>query len=116
METPCRLAGWVARGDQAAIIVSHSKDRAGFDGLASTPGCIVRGFLDLFMSKVAGIETLVQKPSGGWAKDMELRDWFAGQALIGLAPTTDGATAARWAYGYADAMIAERNKTLRSST
>lgn len=48
-----------------------------------------------------------------------LRDWFAGQALIGilLAPGQLGAEAqsnpdkaACWAYGQADAMIAARGK------
>jgi hypothetical protein len=55
---------------------------------------------------------------------MSLRDWFAGQALAALiakhpplAPTTDDgpefgvpALAARGAYLYADAMLAERQK------
>jgi hypothetical protein len=47
---------------------------------------------------------------------MSLRDWFAGMALQGyLAAPDDGAIArgnpavvAEWAYGAADAMIAER--------
>ena len=45
---------------------------------------------------------------------MSLRDWFAGQALAGIvsdhkigASAPDGA---RWAYEYADAMLAERGK------
>jgi len=47
---------------------------------------------------------------------MTLRDWFAGQALMGCAqmlPSTAGnhrEEAARVAYELADAMLAERNK------
>lgn len=54
-------------------------------------------------------------------KGMSLRDWFAGQALAGMlasvgAHEDSGAVwrsnsmAAAWAYDYADAMIAARNK------
>jgi hypothetical protein len=48
-------------------------------------------------------------------KGMTLRDWFAGQALVGylsgFAETTPAEhVAARWAYGFADAMLAERAK------
>ena len=45
---------------------------------------------------------------------MSLRDWFAGQALQGMAVTLirekvfDQKEVARWAYGYADAMLAAR--------
>lgn len=57
---------------------------------------------------------------GAWSDrpqdGMTLRDWFAGQALTGLlaAHSADGQVlpsserAARWAYGYADAMLAAR--------
>lgn len=45
---------------------------------------------------------------------MSLRDWFAGQALAGmLADHTfdvDGPTIAETAYGFANAMLAERQK------
>jgi hypothetical protein len=50
---------------------------------------------------------------------MTLRDWFAGQALAGLLANGDGPnakwaehfpSAATWAYGLADSMIAERSK------
>lgn len=48
---------------------------------------------------------------------MTLRDWFAGQALAGLARDTSGDVtfqslkqAAEEAYFYADAMLAERSK------
>jgi hypothetical protein len=43
---------------------------------------------------------------------MTLRDWFAGQALVGLIadPSRDGSTddRARYAYAYADAMLRAR--------
>ena len=42
-----------------------------------------------------------------------LRDWFAGQALVGTVGLQHGmteATVANSAYGYADAMMAERAK------
>lgn len=57
----------------------------------------------------------MHEPSYG----MSLRDWFAGQALSGIAGSvcSDGsdfihaggpAVAARWAYSFADAMLAVR--------
>lgn len=46
---------------------------------------------------------------------MTLRDWFAGQALVGMLthPTSEGSciTLAQWAYDYADAMLAARANT-----
>jgi hypothetical protein len=47
------------------------------------------------------------------AESMSLRDWFAGQALAGMLAcddltTSDANALARWAYQYADAMIAAR--------
>jgi hypothetical protein len=46
---------------------------------------------------------------------MSLRDWFAGQALAGIVAGTEAddeteETCARYAYLYADAMMAERSK------
>jgi hypothetical protein len=47
---------------------------------------------------------------------MTLRDWFAGQALVGInswspgSKPMDPAARAEWCYEQADAMIAERNK------
>lgn len=46
---------------------------------------------------------------------MSLRDWFAGQALAGFvvrqsAAFSDAETGAKFAYRYADAMMAEREK------
>lgn len=41
---------------------------------------------------------------------MSLRDWFAGQALVGLVSDEVTASAARSAYEYADAMLTERAK------
>jgi hypothetical protein len=46
---------------------------------------------------------------------MDLRDWFAGLALIGMGqwwPTAVGdyGAKANWAYAQADAMLAERSK------
>ena len=52
------------------------------------------------------------KPYSG----MSLRDWFAGQALAGIAgPSADGFSlspqdSAVWAYQYANAMIAARSE------
>ena len=54
-----------------------------------------------------------QVKTGGFARDMTLRDHFAGQALLGLSirreVTTDERDA-RNAYALADAMLKERNK------
>ena len=52
-------------------------------------------------------------PTHGGNPGMTLRDWFAGQALVGLvaSPATDNCTfgsVASSAYGYADAMLKER--------
>jgi hypothetical protein len=51
--------------------------------------------------------------TGGFARDMTLRDHFAGQTLLGLSirreVTTDEHDA-RNAYALADAMLKERNK------
>ena len=44
---------------------------------------------------------------------MDLRDWFEGQALVGMDCASDmknDADRARWAYMQADAVIAERKK------
>ena len=47
---------------------------------------------------------------------MSLRDWFAGQALVGIAGPKGEAfglsehDSASWAYSYADAMIAARKE------
>lgn len=44
---------------------------------------------------------------------MTLRDWFAGQALVGLLASTmnsDNAVFARSAYRFADVMLLERSK------
>lgn len=48
----------------------------------------------------------------GVSRGMSLRDWFAGQALLALATEADVEVddAARHAYRYADAMLAEREK------
>ena len=55
------------------------------------------------------------KNDGGPARGMTLRDWFAGQALAGMAsnPRRDGPYSdyAEDAYEYADAMLSEREKS-----
>lgn len=63
-------------------------------------------------------------PSDWAGQGMTLRDWFAGQALMGWTsdPTrgpsigvdSNAKLAARTAYSYADAMIAEKRKWLRN--
>ena len=40
--------------------------------------------------------------------NMTLRDWFAGQALVGLAKEFSPIDAARYAYQHADEMLAAR--------
>jgi hypothetical protein len=58
---------------------------------------------------------------GAWSPtvaNMALRDWFAGQALAGITANAwlcekfggDGVQSAAWAYQYADAMLAERER------
>ena len=53
-------------------------------------------------------------PEHGGHPGMSLRDWFAGQALAGIAgPHGEGfslqeSDAANWAYEYADAMLKAR--------
>lgn len=48
------------------------------------------------------------------SRDMTLRDWFAGQALMGSISNEpvfeNPSKAAEWAYEQADAMLTERNK------
>jgi hypothetical protein len=52
-----------------------------------------------------------------WSPGMSLRDWFAGQALAGvmansnIKPTETFETIANHAFAFADAMLAEREKT-----
>lgn len=41
---------------------------------------------------------------------MTLRDWFAGQRLIGISQHYDPGMAAKAAYQFADAMLTERTK------
>jgi hypothetical protein len=48
-------------------------------------------------------DTFESKPSG-----MSLRDWFAGQALVGLLSAGYGETAPHVAYDMADRMLEER--------
>lgn len=48
----------------------------------------------------------------GYAYPGSLRDWFAGQALIGLSSSSalNDKMVAEYSYGLADAMLAERSK------
>lgn len=67
-------------------------------------------------------DQFIQTPNGGWGRaaeygweskpGMSLRDWFAGQALIGLLAhgLANKEKIAGHAYDYADAMLAERAK------
>lgn len=55
-------------------------------------GCIIGGPIELLLSdkeKVVMCETN-KKADGGDAEDMKLRDYFAGQALVGIACSLDG--------------------------
>jgi hypothetical protein len=49
-----------------------------------------------------------------WGMDrlpgMSLRDFFAGQALVGLLANPEDGSIVKQAYLFADAMLAERNK------
>lgn len=52
-------------------------------------------------------------PFGGWNRGMTLRDWFAGQALAGLAASPMDMPAEAYgltAYAIADAMLAAREQ------
>ena len=55
--------------------------------------------------------------AGTTSKGMSLRDWFAGQALPNLirafeeSETCGRDDICKWAYAYADAMLAEREKS-----
>lgn len=50
-------------------------------------------------------------PPGNWGDGMSLRDWFAGQALVGLlAKYGEEGKTVLIAYGIADDMLAEREK------
>ena len=50
-------------------------------------------------------------PYFGGCTNMDLRDWFAGQALAGLvAPGNETEWVIKAAYRYADAMIAEKRR------
>ena len=66
-------------------------------------------------AEATGVVMVEEHPVG--LPGMTLRDWFAGQALAGLLAHSDNDeteatsdTASRWAYEYADAMLAERTK------
>jgi len=53
--------------------------------------------------------------TGGYAKDMTLRDYFAGLALQGfladgMAPNCEASTIAKCSFVAADAMLEERSK------
>ena len=50
-------------------------------------------------------------PKAPGTKDgMSLRDWFAGQAIMGLATDARVICIAEWAYTLADAMMEERKE------
>lgn len=69
------------------------------------------------MSNIPGVTSDPVSATGGLS-DMQLRDWFAGQALVGLipAPKQPGVPAldkpgmAKAAYEYADQMLLARKK------
>jgi hypothetical protein len=69
-------------------------------------------------------DEFMQTPNGSWCPKsdygfhgdpgMSLRDWFAGQALAGMAneDVTDE-TVANWAYLRAEAMLRERERRIK---
>lgn len=67
--------------------------------------------IETTLSNLGGQQYTAYVPVHG----MSLRDWFAGQALMGMFSsnqwyTGQGSDAAKWAYHHADAMLAEREK------
>ena len=61
----------------------------------------------------------LQTQDGQFDKGMELRDWFAGQALSGILATQTGVSEsdiAITAYNYADAMLRYRTYNNRVKT
>jgi hypothetical protein len=65
-----------------------------------------------YINKCGAAFPVVDEPSGWAWYGMTLRDYFAGQALIGIAWDCglSKAEAAETAYEFADAMLAERAK------
>ncbi|RLC32374.1 MAG: hypothetical protein DRH37_00770 [Deltaproteobacteria bacterium] len=62
-------------------------------------------------SKHDGIPAFPEACNGQIFSGMTLIDWFAGQAMTGVAITDEREDkVAEWAYGYARAMIDERAK------
>ena len=73
---------------------------------------------NVFVEELGRYDERLSRPQGG----MSLRDYFAGQALLGIvskapfektaepSPTNRMTLTAAGAYGYADAMLAERAK------
>ena len=57
-------------------------------------------------------EEMVECGFGG----MTLRDYFAGQAISGLAHTDSPDKTAQWAYNLADSMLKEREKGWKRNT
>lgn len=68
-------------------------------------------FPETMKEQVAEVASQIEQSTEG----MSLRDWFAGQALVGLIAQTPTATSAETfaceAYAMADAMLAEREKS-----
>jgi len=63
--------------------------------------------------KKSSNQSAFPSPTGNPMQDgsLTVRDYFAGQAISGLAPDTQsGQALAEWAYELADAMLAEREK------
>ena len=63
---------------------------------------------ELAMERFAEDTTWMEK-TGGYARDMTLRDHFAGVALQEC-ELSQHAAAAQWCYARADAMLKERSK------
>ena len=64
------------------------------------------------MKDTQAFPSIFRTTKGEYIHGMTLRDYFAGQTVIGLAVSDENSddTIAKWAYSLADAMLKERDK------